>query len=416
MAGTRHAVVAGIIAVCFTVVHVVAVSTLSSCSPPRNEAASPFRIGHVAALSGPAAPWGRSEQDSLNLILKSINDAGGVLGRRIELITLDSRSTPSGAADAARRLIEENEVVAIIGPSQSSACAAVARVTASARIPFVATTATHPSALLDSASGRPYPTAFRVCPPDTHQGLAAAHFARDSLGLKTAGILYDPSSDYSVGLYEAFARRFAGLGGSVIPPEAVREGDKLGISKGIGRLAEAGPDLLFLPLSPRDGAHAMRTARERRLASVFIGADNWYSYDTGALAGNAGEGAYLVNLAAPDDPAVTGFVDLFKQTYGYQPLFPNAALAVDALELLVDAIGRSGKAVLPRFPRLGKPSEKASGEALLRALAETKNLKTLTGSLTVHPTTHEPVQKQLVVQQMRGGRFVFVEKVRANAD
>ncbi len=82
-------------------------------------AAEPIRIGAILAVTGPAANLGLPESRTLQMLVNDANAAGGILGRKIELIVKDSQGSTEKAVSFAKQLVEENEVLAIIGPSTS---------------------------------------------------------------------------------------------------------------------------------------------------------------------------------------------------------------------------------------------------------------------------------------------------------
>ncbi len=100
-----------------------------------------IRIGHTVSLTGGASMWGQSEARALDMLVKKINDAGGVLGKKIEFVRYDNRNDGVEAVNVARRLVSDG-VVAVIGPAQSGNSIASAPVFERAGIPMVVTTAT----------------------------------------------------------------------------------------------------------------------------------------------------------------------------------------------------------------------------------------------------------------------------------
>ena len=93
-----------------------------SAASARDEAAkpaAPIKIGAIFAVTGPSAFLGGPEARTAQMMVEDINAKGGVLGRKIELVLKDSAGSPEKAVSFAKQLIEEDQVVAIIGPSTS---------------------------------------------------------------------------------------------------------------------------------------------------------------------------------------------------------------------------------------------------------------------------------------------------------
>ena len=86
---------------------------------------APIKVGAIFAVTGPAAFLGAPEAKTAEMLVDKINQSGGVIGRKIELIVKDSGSKPENAISLAKQLIDENKVVAIIGPSQSGETMAI---------------------------------------------------------------------------------------------------------------------------------------------------------------------------------------------------------------------------------------------------------------------------------------------------
>jgi len=118
-----------------------------------------IKVGNLVALTGPSATWGQSENNALMLAVEKINAAGGVAGKQIEVIAYDSRADKLEAVNVVKRMVEQDKVVAIIGPGQSGVANAVKEVNNSAKVPLIATTATNPTVTVaDDGSVVPTPS------------------------------------------------------------------------------------------------------------------------------------------------------------------------------------------------------------------------------------------------------------------
>ena len=100
-------------------------------------AAPPIRIGGLFAVTGPASFLGEPERNTAQMVVNEINAAGGVKGRKLELIAYDTQGDATKAVQAANRLIKEDKVSAIIGPSTTGDTMAVIPVVEKARIPMI---------------------------------------------------------------------------------------------------------------------------------------------------------------------------------------------------------------------------------------------------------------------------------------
>jgi branched-chain amino acid transport system substrate-binding protein len=241
---------------------------------------------------------------------------------------------------------------------------------------------------------------FRPCFIDPFQGTVAARFAADRLGAKKAAILYDVGSDYGQWLSKYFEEAFAARGGEVVAREAFRS-EELDYRAQLGKIKELAPDVFFIPTSQKEAALAAKQARDLGITAVLLGTDNWGSPDLIDLGGEAVDGAYFVNLADLDDPDIRGFVAEYRETFGSDPVLPNPIMAQDALIMIAEAAKAAGS---------------VEGPKLAGALANLKDLKVTSGTLTMDPATHDPLDKPAVIQKvdMAKKAFVFVEKYQGN--
>lgn len=367
----------------------------SEPSPPgesKPEVKEPIKIGHEVALTGDASMWGQSEKNALEMEIEKINAAGGVDGRPLQLISYDNRADSIEAVNVAKRLIDQDKVIAILGPAQSGVAIALSSVTEEKQVPFIGTTPTNPLVTVPE-DGKVKKYAFRTCFIDPFQGTVAAQFALDKLNAKTAAILYDVGSDYSSWLSKYFEEAFTAKDGKIVGKEAFRSGE-LDYRAMLGKIKQENPDVLFIPTAQKEAALAAKQARDLGIKSVFMGGDNWGSPDLITLGGSAIEGGYFVNLASLEDPNIQGFVKEYKAKFNADPVLPNPVMAIDGLHMLIDAIRRAGT---------------TDGPALAEAMENTKDLQVLTGVLTIDPSTHNPLNKPAVIQQVKDGNFVFVE-------
>lgn len=364
-------------------------SLLAACKPAEPQT---IKIGNLVALTGPSATWGQSENNALMLAVDKINAAGGIDGKKVEIISYDSRADKLEAVNVVKRMVEQDKVVAIIGPGQSGVANAVREVNNSAKVPLIATTATNPTVTVtDDGSVVPY--TFRVCFIDPFQGTVAGQFAFKDLGAKTAATLYDVGDEYSQYLSKYFVEAFEKSGGKIVANEAFRSGE-LDFRAQLGKIKEGNPDVIFIPTMQKEAALAAKQARDLGITAALIGGDGWGSPDIFELSGGAVEGGYFVNLAAMEDPLIQDFLKEYRAKYNADPVLPNPLMSYDAMLWLADAIKRAGT---------------TEGEALRDALAATKDLQVLTGVLTMDAATHNPLNKPAVIQQLKDGNFVYVK-------
>lgn len=370
---------------------VAALAFIAGCSGGKS---ATIKIGHQVALTGPNATWGQSESNALKMAVEKINADGGVLGKKLEVIAYDNRADKLEAVNVAKRLVEQDKVVAIIGPAQSGVTNAIREVNNSGKVPVIATTATNPKVTV-AEDGSVIPYTFRVCFIDPFQGTVAAQFALKDLGAKTAAVLYDVGDEYSQFLGKYFVEGFEKGGGKITANEAFRSGE-LDFRAQLGKIRTGKPDVLFIPTMQKEAALAAKQARDLGIKSTFLGGDGWASPDLIDLAGAAVDGAYFVNIAAIEDPAIQDFIKAYTEKYKADPVLPNPLMAYDAALWIADALKRAGS---------------TDGAKLKEALENTKDLPVLTGKLSIDPATHNPLNKPATIQQVKvqEKKFVYVK-------
>ena len=337
-------------------------------------AAEPIKIGYLAALTGDYAQYGITEVNMAKLVVGDINAKGGILGRQIELIPYDTKTRNEDAVNAVRRMIESDKVCAIVGANSSGINIATAPIVAKGKTPQISTVGTNPLVTVDN-KGKVRPYSFRICFTDPYQGTLAADLAFKDLGLKKAAILYNVGSDYAQGLREFFVKSYEKLGGKIVADEGFRETD-VDFRAQLTKIKNSGADLLFLPGMGKDMALAIKQAQELGLKATVIGGDGYAEF-MNEIAGPAMKGTYWVNHTYLEDPGMAPIFKRYKDVYKDDcKEFVNGTMAYDAMYWLIDAIKRAGK---------------AEGPAIAKALEETKGLKLNHATLTVDPTTHNPL-------------------------
>jgi branched-chain amino acid transport system substrate-binding protein len=363
-----------------------------SCGAEKNPDAQGIPIGFYGALTGPTATFALSGRNGVTLAADEINRAGGVLGRPIHVLSEDDRGEASEAASVVSKLITRDHVVALIGEQASSRTLAAAPIAQSYGVPMISPTSTN----VEVTKKGEY--IFRACYIDPYQGRAVARFARETLGAKTAALLVDVRSDYSVGLADAFREAFRAAGGEIVDEQKYAEGDS-DFSAQLTAIRPKKPDVLFVPGYYTDAGLIARQARSLGLESALLGADGWDSPKLTEIGGAAVEGAYLSNHYSVDDPApaVRRFVDAYRARFGAPP-DSIAATSYDAMRMLADAITRAGS---------------TEGKRVRDALAATKDFAGVTGTITMD-ADRNPV-KAIVILKVQGGKFVLAGKVEPGA-
>ena len=353
-------------------------------------AADTIKLGEFASLTGKEASLGQASHNGTLLAVEHINAAGGVLGRKLELLTEDTQSKAGESGTAVRKLISRDRVVAILGEVVSSRSLEAAPICQSAKVPMISPASTAPGV---TAVGD---YIFRACFIDPFQGPVMAKFARDTLKVKRVGLLVSSSSAYSIGLAKFFKEAFTKAGGIIASEKAYSEGDK-DFKAQLTAIKAANVEAIFNPGYYAEGALIVRQARDLGLTVPVFGGDSWEAEELITLGGKAMEGAYLCSHYSFEDPSprVQNFVSAYKKRFGSGAApDSNASLGYDSVLLLADAIKRAGS------------TERAK---IRDALAATKNFDAVTGRITINEK--RDAAKTAVIITVKNGEFKFVERI-----
>jgi branched-chain amino acid transport system substrate-binding protein len=272
------------------------------------------------------------------------NAKGGVLGMKIVPIVEDSQCTPDPAVNAANKVIDQDGVKFIIGEVCSKASIPVSEIANAKGVIQISPTSTNVNVTVDS-QGKVKPYIFRACFIDPFQGQVGAKFAWEKLGAKKAFIMLDQANDYVKGLAEEFEKAFTALGGQVVG-KATYTAKDTDFSAILAQVAEAKPDVVYLPDYYNVVNLVTKQAKEKGINVPFVGGDGWDSADLDLA---AADGGFFTNHYSPDDPRPE--VQNFRKAYGEKykdengnPKVPDAlaALAYDATNLLLEAINQAG--------------------------------------------------------------------------
>ena len=351
--------------------------------------AAPIKIGVYLPLTGQNAFGGQLELEGVRLAHKEMPT---VLGRPVDLVVVDNKSDKVEAANAVKRLVERDKVVALIGTYGSSLAMAGAEVAEKAKVPGVGTSCTNPLV----TQGKKY--YFRACFIDPYQGAAAATYARENLGFKKAAVLMDMTNDYAVGLSSFFTKSFKKQGGDVVATLKYSSGDQ-DFTAQLTELISKNPDIVFMPAYFAEGAIIMKQARELGAKFRLMGADAMDNPDTLKLGGKAAEG--FLHTTFPYDPtmpnmseAAKRFTEAWKATYPDKETNVNGALGYNSYFLVIDAIKRANS---------------ADPQAITKALAETKDLPTALGLLSIN-ASHD-AEMPVGIIEYKDGKRAYVGEV-----
>ncbi|HEX8832605.1 MAG TPA: ABC transporter substrate-binding protein, partial [Abditibacteriaceae bacterium] len=177
-------------------------------------------LGEYGSLTGSTATFGQSTHKAVTMAIDEINAKGGVLNKKVRVQVEDNGGKTDQTGPAVLKLINQANVLAIIGEVASSRSLAAAPICQKAGIPMISPASTNPKVTQMGDY------IFRTCFIDPFQGTVMAKFARNELKAKKAAVLTDVANDYSKGLTEFFIEEWKRSGGEIVATATYSEGDK----------------------------------------------------------------------------------------------------------------------------------------------------------------------------------------------
>lgn len=374
----------------------VMIFTFTACSSNSAPAASepaasgesaktdPIKIGFFAPVTSPAASAdGVSAENSAKLAVKLVNEAGGINGRKVELVNYDDGLDTTQAVSIAEKLTTKDGVVAVVSGSYSGPTRVAAPIIQNAGKVMVSAYAVHPDVI--NAGNFIFSQSF----PGKVQGKAGAEFAVKTLGAKKIAIIA-VDLDFGTELANSFTAYAEANGAKVVSVDKVAISDNE-FTAIITKLKEkVQPDLIYIA---NYYAHAAEVVKQAKLQGLNVpilgteGADSWQFLQT---AGEYANGMYLTTNMNRDDvsEATQQYITRYREEYKIEPDMVGAS-TYDAFQVIFEAIRKVGT---------DDPA------AMRDAIAALKDFSTVTGKLMNYTGKHEAV-KAVQIQQVADGKF-----------
>jgi branched-chain amino acid transport system substrate-binding protein len=294
-----------------------------------------FKIGLLLPFTGEAAPFGRAVNKGAELAMSNNNtstNGNTRSGNKFEIEVRDSKGDPIVALEKVRELIDEEEVLAIIGPVLSLTTIPVAARANDHEIVLISPTAT------DERISRIGKYIFQLNPSMRIHGRTMAHFAIEKFGFTHFALLY-PSDGYGEEMVKVFSEEVERLGGKIL----AREDYPLGTTdfqKMILRLKRTEPEAIFIPAHPEEVLLIAPQLRFHNVEATILGGTGWGPDKV--VESKYAEGSFFpYNPFEGEEEPENGssFANLFRETYGVNPSH-SAALGYDAVQILKKVIGK----------------------------------------------------------------------------
>ncbi|MXZ46541.1 MAG: ABC transporter substrate-binding protein [Chloroflexi bacterium] len=299
------------------------------------DSVEPLRIGYLADRSGSLAELGDVISVGVELAVQHINEAGGVLGRDVELLFGDTKVNPTQGVEEARRLVEVEGVQAIVGAISSTVTLAVTEsVIGPSGVVMITPSASSPA--LSTSNDNDF--LFRSAPSDVAKGVVLAALAEEE-GLDNVGLLYRDDA-YGQGSAEVFINNFAG---NVTAASYSALGQPSYLAE-LQQAASGGAELLVVIAFPGEAEVFLRESIENEVFTKFVFADATRSEDLAAKIG--AEHIDGMKGTAPgssaDEPSTAAWNRAYIAQFGEEPArayVRGGYDAVIAIALAAEAAG-----------------------------------------------------------------------------
>ncbi|MFZ2948619.1 MAG: ABC transporter substrate-binding protein [Desulfuromonadaceae bacterium] len=354
-----------------------------------------IKIGFLGALTGDVAMFGKPTLEGMKMAAEELNAAGGVLGKKVEIVEADNRGDKQEGASVTQKLISRDNVVAIVGDPTTGITKVAAPIAQKAQVLLISAGATGPGVVENGDF------IFRNTLLDSVAIPACIDYFANELKYKKVAIITSDNNDYSVGFSQTFRDAAKGKGIEIVADEKVKDGDK-DFSGQVTNIKAKKPDVIFFSGYYTEAALIMKEARKQGIKANMFGGDGLFSPEFIKLGGSAAEGSMSALGFAPEQasPETAKFIESFKKKFnGALPgLFD--AQGYDGVMMIADAIKRANSA----DPKVFKT-----------AMATTKNFPGVSGTITIR-ANREPIKTPLCLLAVKDGKFVLKAKVPVKMD
>ncbi|NLY78649.1 MAG: ABC transporter substrate-binding protein [Lysinibacillus sp.] len=343
------------------------------------------KIGVISYLTGAGAAYGESITQGLKLAQKEINEQGEVY---IELVIEDSAGQAEQAVNAGQKLMADDSILAIIGPTLSTEFFAVAPEADLNGIPIMGTSTT--------VDGIPEigDYVFRNAIPESLAIPAAIEKAVERTGAKRVAMIYGNDDALTKGGFEVMQRKAKEMGLEITTIETYQLGQN-DYNAQLTNIKNTNPDLVLASALYNEGSVIIDQARKMGITVPFVGGNGFNSPQVIEIAGDAANGLIVGTpyFGESKDPKIIEFNEKYEAEFGKKP-DQFAAQAYDALYIYADALKRAGT---------GEDRDKFRD-----ALAATKDFNGLLGNFSFDEVGD--VVMDVTVLEIKDGKFVEFEE------
>lgn len=370
-------------AICILLISMMVGSTVMGCSGSGGDT---IKIGAVGPLTGDSSNGGTDELEGKEMAVEDFNEAGGVDGKTIELVSEDDASSASQSASAVTKLINQDKVVGIIGAHNSACTLAGLEVLNRYGVPMITPGSSAETVLTSGCEW-----ISREFPGDDLQCKALLNYIEENQDVDKIGVIYS-NDDFGKGGLDSITEAAEEKGKEVVSESFANE-DK-DMTAQLSKLRDEGAEALFIWCQYTPGALIMKQARGLGWDVQFYSGTGTIHEDTFSLS----DGAYYgcINsvpfISTSTDPEVQEWVDRYEEKYGTPPS-QNSARAYDATMILLNAIKAAGS---------------TEPEEVQKAIRSTKDYDGLQGNISIDPKTGEYQGDVMIVKAIEGDNWEYL--------
>ncbi|MEX2783773.1 ABC transporter substrate-binding protein [Streptococcus sp. H49] len=352
----------------------------SNSSADGNDIGDTIKIGLNLELTGDVSAYGNAEKNGAELAVEEINKAGGVDGKKLELVSKDNKSDNSEAATVATNLATESKVNAIVGPATSSAVASASPNAQSAAVPLITPSGTQDDLTVDK-NGDAYEYIFRTTFIDSYQGQVLAKYATENLKADKVILYYDNSSDYAKGIAEEFKKEYSGD----IVAESTFQSKDTDFQSALTKFKNRDYDAIIMPGYYQETGTIIKQAREMGIDAPIVGPDGFADEQLIKLAGaeNTNNVYHISGFSAASSDKAAAFVKAYEEKYGQAPSM-FAALTYDSIYMIAES---------------AKGAD--NSKDIAANLAKLEDFEGVTGTMTIDKS-HNPVKSVSIIGLTNG--------------
>ncbi len=339
--------------VILAVAALLAVSLLSvtGCGAKEEAEKAPIKIGVVLSESGANEPLGKPERNAIELYVKRLNESGGINGHTVEVIIKDDQSDSTKAQQATVELLEQDEVVALIGSSGTGPTLAMKQEATKRGVPHVCMAAG--ANIMDGD----FTWIFRTPPTATEAGKKALEYISEVLGVKKVGLLYDtnPFGTDGKAVVESHADSY---GLQVVASEGYGTNDSEDtMDTHLTNIMTAKPEVILVWGTNPGPAIIAKRMRDKGIDLPYVGSHGIANQQFIELAGEAANGVIfpagkmliyekVLEPGSEEYEFIKDFDEAYREEYG-QPINTFAGHGWDAILIITEALKRVGADATP---------------------------------------------------------------------